>query len=298
MPDFYMLIGLPGAGKSKIAQEIAGDNFVVFSSDHIRREFFGDESIQNEPNIVFEEMQRRTAAALKKGLNVIYDATNISRKKRRHLLSSLTMPCKKAAYVVWSRYETCIARDKNRSRSVGTSVLRQMLTSFQPPYFDEGWDEIHFKINDTPYSRADYDSWLDCDHDNPHHNNTVKEHTRKVMSEASNLHYDKEYSIDDITALVAAAGLHDIGKKFVKSFQNSRGKPSETAHYYNHQYVGSYFAIGYDETFSFNVEQRAFIYWLVNVHMDPFLHTKYSATLPPHLKRLLDAFHRSDVMGA
>lgn len=298
MTKFTMLIGLPGSGKTEVAIKLVNDNTIILSSDAIRKEFYGDESVQDNPSQIFEEMQRRTIAALKGGKNVVYDATNISRKKRKHLLSSLNIPCKKIACVVWARYETCVARDSSRNRNVGESVIKRMLLNFQPPYYDEGWDEIEFMVNDDPYKRGDYENWLDCEHDNPHHNNTVKEHTLKVMTEAAKLQQDRSPHKGVAITLLIAASLHDIGKKFVKGFKNSRGEPSEIAHFYNHQNVGSYFAIGYEETILLHIKQRALIYWLINVHMDPFLNTKYSAALPDELSELLDIFHQCDVAGA
>lgn len=298
MVKFIMLIGLPGCGKTEIASQLA-NNTIILSSDAIRKEFYGDETIQDNPTIIFEEMQRRTILALKEGKDVIYDATNISRKKRKHLLSSITIPCKKIAYVVWARYETCIARDIGRKRNVGESVIKRMLLNFQPPYYDEGWDEICFKLNDTPYSRTDYDNWLNCEHDNPHHNNSVKEHTMKVMEEAMALKKSgRGQGKGVIISMIIAASLHDIGKKFVKDFKNSRGDPSEIAHFYNHQNVGSYFAIGYEDTLGLSTKRRALIYWLINVHMDPFLHTKYSSALPSDLLNILNVFHQCDIQGA
>lgn len=299
MAKLYMLIGLPGSGKTEASQRLADDNTVIISSDSIRKEFYGDETVQDDPTKVFDEMRRRSIAALKAGHNVVYDATNISRKKRKHFLTNLTVTCTKIAYVVWAQYETCVARDAQRKRSVGSGVIRRMLLNFQPPYYDEGWDNIQFHLNDTPYSRRDYDFWLDCEHDNPHHNNTVKEHTFNVMREAAQHYKNPRCGEKNIAiTLILAASLHDIGKKFVKEFKNSRGEPSDIAHYYNHHNVGSYLAIGYEETLGLNIRQRALIYWLVNVHMDPFLNTKYSRALPKPLKDLLDKFHSCDLAGA
>ena len=293
MAKLFVLIGLPGSGKSKIAQRLHCDNAALYlSSDALRKEFYGDESVQDNPEKIFEEMRKRAVAALKVGINVVYDATNISRKKRRHLLSSLGVPCEKIAYVVWARYETCVMRDKDRLRTVGEGVIKRMLKSFQPPYYDEGWDEIRFVLNDDPYTADDYMDWVNCEHDNPHHNNTVKEHSLKVAAEVNNLNGD--YDI----VLLFAALLHDVGKKFVKDFKDSRGNPSEIAHFYNHQNVGSYFAIGHESTLELSVQQRALLYWLINVHMDLFLHTKYCATLPEELSKLLNDFHHCDVKGA
>lgn len=300
MVKFYMLIGLPGSGKSKIAHQLMDVDTIILSSDAIRKEIYSDETIQDNPTKVFEEMRRRTITAIKSGKNVIYDATNISRKRRKHLLSSINVPCYKLACVVWAKYETCLIRDRSRNRSVGETVIKRMLINFQPPYYDEGWDDIIFELNDESYKRSDYDNWLDCNHNNPHHNNTIKEHTVRVMNETAKLCRGRGQTkgADLNTILFIAASLHDVGKKFVKDFKNARGEPSEFAHFYNHQNVSSYFAIGYEDTLDLRTEQRALIYWLVNVHMDPFLKTKYSAALPKELSRLLDTFHRCDVTGA
>ena len=242
-------------------------------------------------------MRQRTVASLNEGRDVVYDATNISRKKRRHLLSQLP-PCDKIAYVIWAKYETCIKRDAVRERSVGKSVIKRMLMNFQPPYFDEGWDRIEFKMNDTPYTRRDYDDWLDCEHDNPHHNNTVKEHTLLVMKAASNNITTRSAHKGLMDTIRIAAALHDIGKKFVKGFKDSRGNPCEIAHFYSHHNVGSYFAIGYEEVLGLDIKKRAMIVWLINVHMEPFFNSKYYATLRDDLKNAVDILHKCDVEGA
>lgn len=301
MTKFVMLIGLPGAGKSQYAEHLKSDLHLnsptILSSDAIRKEIYGDETIQDKPEKVFELMRQRTVTSLNEGRDVVYDATNISRKKRRHLLSQLP-PCDKIACVIWAKYETCIKRDATRERSVGKSVIKRMLMNFQPPYFDEGWDRIEFKMNDTPYTRYDYDDWLDCEHDNPHHNNTVKEHTLRVMTAVSNItpaRYAHKGLMDTIRI---SAALHDIGKKFVKSFKDSRGNPCEIAHFYSHHNVGSYFAIGYEEVLGLDIKKRAMIVWLINVHMEPFFNSKYYTTLRDDLKSAVNILHKCDVEGA
>ena len=118
------------------------------------------------------------------------------------------------------------------------------------------------------------------------------------MTEAAKLQKSRMQGRGVAISLLIAASLHDIGKKFVKDFKNSRGEPSEIAHFYNHQNVGSYFAIGYDETLGLHIKQRALIYWIINVHMDPFLKTKYSEALSEELSKLLETFHQCDVAGA
>ena len=301
MAKFVMLIGLPGAGKSQCAERLKGDlrlsSPLVIASDAIRKEIFGDETIQDNPERVFELMQQRTIAAITSGNDVIYDATNISRKKRRHLLTQLPS-CEKIACVVWARYETCIERDAARSRTVGEDVIRRMLINFQPPYYDEGWNRIVFQMNDAPYTRADYDGWLDCNHDNPHHPNTVKEHTLQVMKAVIGNSPIRTNHKGLYNAIIVSAALHDTGKKFVKAFRDSRGNESEIAHYYGHHNVSSYYSIGYEETIGFDIKKRAFIAWLVNVHMEPFFNSKYYRSLDAELKSAVDFLHKCDEEGA
>ena len=94
-PIFTMLVGIPGAGKSTWAKKNINTNTRYFSSDEIRKELYGDENFQGDPAEVFSVMQRRTVESLKSGFNVIYDATNVSRKNRRGILHSLPKNIKK-----------------------------------------------------------------------------------------------------------------------------------------------------------------------------------------------------------
>ena len=59
MAKFIMLIGLPGSGKSYIAEKTKAKmkSVLVVSSDEIRKELFGDENDQQNPEKVFETMR-------------------------------------------------------------------------------------------------------------------------------------------------------------------------------------------------------------------------------------------------
>lgn len=122
MKLFMMVVGLPGSGKSTWAKnyiENTYEKIVYLSSDAIRKELYGDESIQGNPNEVFELMKKRTLAALKENCQVIYDATNVTRKNRRSIISQIPNGVVKKCVIIWARIETCISRDSRRERSVG-----------------------------------------------------------------------------------------------------------------------------------------------------------------------------------
>jgi hypothetical protein len=80
---------------------------------------------------------------------------------------------------------------------------------------------------------------------------------------------------------------HDIGKPYVKAFVDSKGNACETAHYYQHNCVGAWMSYG--------LEYSPFGAWLISVHMDPFLNTKYYNKLPAYLKKRVDLLHEADL---
>ena len=90
MSSFIMMIGLPGSGKSTIAQAYSeGYGYEVVSSDAIREELYGDAAIQGDPQKVFKVFHQRIEEVLKAGNNCIADATNLKRKNR---ISMLRLP--------------------------------------------------------------------------------------------------------------------------------------------------------------------------------------------------------------
>ena len=86
-------VGLPGSGKTSWVDDFIAENqgqaIDVISSDRIREEVFNDIEDQNHNSEVFDLMKRRTKESLSQGHIAIYEATNISSKRRRALLKEL-----------------------------------------------------------------------------------------------------------------------------------------------------------------------------------------------------------------
>ncbi len=321
MAKFTMLVGLPASGKTTIAPQLAklvvGANPKILSSDGIREELYGDAAAQDNPARVFDLMRDRTISALKGGINVVYDATNLSRKRRKALLSQLPS-CEKTAIIVWAKYGVCAYRDAKRERGVGDAVLRRMSEQFQPPYYDEGWDHIYIIHTSDLYTREDWDSWMKCEHDNPHHQNTVGEHTQNVVRVFQNYCFSHPIrSFRFTNVLYHAIMLHDSGKAMTKTYENFRGDVSDKAHYYNHQHIGSYLSLGFAPILlqhsnlgslretpitphpQQDIRELLLLSWLIDCHMDPFLNTKYYRALKDCPEKcLLDILHKCDVEGA
>ena len=86
MTKLILLVGVPGSGKTTYAKRLVREtpNTTHVSSDAIRKELYGDESVQQNPRIVFEVMHKRTIEFLKAGANVVFDATNLTKRDRAH----------------------------------------------------------------------------------------------------------------------------------------------------------------------------------------------------------------------
>ena len=140
----YIMVGIPGSGKSTEAGKIAKkENAVVVSSDTIRGEIFGDESNQSNPERVFAIVDERVFKAISEGRNVIVDAANISSFYRRQWVTKLKpFGAEMIAVHLDTPIALCIERQNIRQRKVPVDVIRRMQRQFQVPTAKEGWDEI------------------------------------------------------------------------------------------------------------------------------------------------------------
>lgn len=283
-PKLIVLIAPPGAGKSTYAQNYITrhHNTIHIASDGIRKRLYGSEETQGEPAEVFGIMQKDTVEALGEGQSVVYDATNMTRRDRADIIAAAPKFTKIEAHVVWAPIEKCIQQDADRNRTVGKAVIDKMLKRFQAPWCDEGFDDI--VVYHAPFIQLNYVSKcysaMHIPHDNPHHTFGVQEHCVAAEKFAVDNGYD-----DDV---VWAAKWHDIGKPYVKAFRDGNGNPSESAHYYQHHCVGAWMAYGLPHCTPYRS-------WLISVHMDPFMNTKYYRNMHPVLKRDVDALHDCDL---
>jgi predicted kinase len=286
IPKLIILCGIPGSGKSTYAKDYIeqNPNTIHLSSDAIRKELYGDENIQGNPGDVFSLMQKRAIEALNNGCNVIYDATNITRKDRSSIIGICPKFAKIECHIIWAPIETCIERDAKRDRTVGKEVIDKMLKRFQAPFVDEGIYEIKIikpcNFDEDQYGDDCVDAML-IPHNNPHHSLDVGEH----CCEAYIYLIDKGIQNKD---LLKAALEHDVGKPYTKAFIDSKGNPCEIAHYYQHQCVGAWMSYGYGSI-------TPYIAWLISTHMEPFFNSKYYNNLPSFLKKDIDLLHEADL---
>lgn len=266
MPMFYMMVGLPGSGKSFTAESIP--NAVVHSSDAIRAEVLGNENDQTQQDLVFQTLHKRVLQDLADGKDVVYDATSINYKRRINFLNRVKALHKYNLRTICVfmavPYETCIERNNNRERSVPESVIRRMYLKFDIPMMAEGWDEIRIVGDEDRHDQIDtlMLRLSKLEHDNPHHEFTVGQHSMVAWQYLISNYTDFD------TALARATLLHDIGKEKTKVFQDSKGNPSDIAHFYDHERVGSYDSFCY--TGDLDTAQRLKVALLIRWHMWPY----------------------------
>ena len=284
-PTLIILCGIPGSGKSTYAKNYIEQNCntVHLSSDAIRKELYGDEDIQGNPGEVFALMQKRAVETLNNGHNVLYDATNITRKDRSGIIGVCPQFAKIECHIIWAPIEECIERDAKRERTVGKEVIDKMLKRFQAVYYDEGIDEIQIvkpdKFSDMKYYH-DIINAMHIPHDNHHHTLGIQQHCKEAFETIECMTTNR--------ALLTAAWYHDIGKPYVKEFIDSKGNHCDEAHYYQHQCVGAWMSYGMDEV-------TPKVAWLISTHMEPFFNSKYYKNLPPFLKKDIDLLHEADL---
>lgn len=90
VPEFVLLIGIPGSGKSSWISKFNSDNkYTVVSPDQIRIQLTGDVSDQSQNDKVWVIARKRVKNYLLRGKNVIFDSTMTDPHARKSFIKQL-----------------------------------------------------------------------------------------------------------------------------------------------------------------------------------------------------------------
>lgn len=276
MNFFHLLVGCPASGKSTWAEQYK-DGFTIVSSDAIRADLYGDESIQGNPVEVFELAKKNIVDALKQGKDVIFDATNMKYKNRMNIMREVNKFSPeyliKVCEIFVEPIEVLLERNANRERHVPEYVIRRMMRQFEMPTCAEGFNLINIhNEHKLPFYRI-LDRALDYDQQNHHHSLSLYDHCAEVR-EWILKHVASEEWVK-LQNLADAALCHDLAKPDVQTFFNLKGIETDEAHYYDHHTLGAYYTLMYDEPW--NDTDRIYIAQLVCYHMQPYLNKTENA---------------------
>jgi predicted kinase len=255
--ELLLLIGASGSGKSRYTSN--KDNYFVVSSDDVRMELFGTLTRQNDEDneLVFKEVHKSIEHLLNMGAT-IYDATNLSRKRRIHFYNH-TLPKMVHSYrkdkfkgvkaIVFIEPFSVIKENNKKKPSeqqVPKYDLIKMYQTLQIPRIGVDCDDIEIH-GETDFfnKKISYRDLLSVNslkdlmeyvskpyrdemkklfgpHDTPYHLESIEEHIDMCIKNAEG---------DEVLKL--AAMFHDLGKAFTK----------KEGRYLNHQFLSSMYAM-------------------------------------------------------
>jgi predicted kinase len=154
MPTAYILIGIPGSGKTTWVDEYA------FTSDvaHISSDYFIEEYADLHSTtytLVFKDyvptatklMFDEALEAIRQGTDIVWDQTNTTISTRRRKIAMLTNYHKIAVVFKPPKPEVLAERLESRRhwKEIPDDVIKDMIEKFQEPTKSEGFDDIWFE---------------------------------------------------------------------------------------------------------------------------------------------------------
>jgi predicted kinase len=216
----HFLIGPPGAGKSTFAAQLATlGNYTIVSTDAIRTQLYGDETIQGSWPDIEQEVLRQIQNSIQNQQGVIYDATNAKRSWRMGLLQQLPSEMCWMAWHLKTSLKQCLQWNQQRTRQVPAIVINQMYQDLQafPPLPGEGFALV------TVLQSPDFDSQSIQNHIATLERSAINRINR-TQNETTQFHsYSRLLDFDRLMFLIALF-IHSPG---LGSGQNSKFIPDE-----------------------------------------------------------------------
>ena len=292
-----MLVGLPASGKSTYAERLKEKGYHIHSSDKIREELTGDVNSQDKNIDVFAELHKRVKNDLQNGISCVYDATNMSRKRRVSFLNDIkNIECEKICILFLTPIEECKRRNQERERKVPEEVFDKMLKSFWVPMEYEGWDRVDVGILEGYEYHFPIEKTYNFDQCNSRHSKRLFDHmndTALYIQSNTNQNFKKTRRYRN---LMLAAYYHDIGKLYTQTFINSKGEETEDAHYYGHDGYGAYLYLLIEFYGCLFPDDARNIAALINWHMSPYIMWEDSEKAMKRDRRMIGEEMYQDIM--
>ena len=170
MSKLYVLVGIPASGKSTICGELKKEGVIIYSTDNIRGELFGNEGLQYTEEwlksvgysggedqfekyqfaniLIFNILYERINEKLKEGYDVAGDATNVTLYARKMIIDNCSMYADEVHCIVMATpLNICLERNSKRERTLDIKAIMRIANSYKEPTLEEGFTSIRF-VND------------------------------------------------------------------------------------------------------------------------------------------------------
>jgi predicted kinase len=149
MSKVIMMVGIPGSGKTTFCKECLKD-WKYVSRDEIRFSLLkDDDDYFAREEEVFKQFVQTVNQHIENGDNVIIDATHISKKSRKKVLSRLARPTLlplSDIYCIYMKTPFGTILNRNRLREgrayVPEDAICSMSQAFEMPELNEGFTKI------------------------------------------------------------------------------------------------------------------------------------------------------------
>ncbi|MFT9497609.1 AAA family ATPase [Anaerosolibacter sp.] len=143
----YILIGLPGSGKTTYANKcFHSKDILIVSSDQIRQQITGSSSFnKGDTAPTLQIAQKIIQEALESGLNVVWDATNIYKKWRKDFIKIAKKNNAKVVAIVFNTpVSICVKRNNERTveKQVPNEIIVEMSKASLSIDKREGFHEV------------------------------------------------------------------------------------------------------------------------------------------------------------
>lgn len=141
MATLYIMVGIPGAGKTTYAKNKL-KHAIRIGSDDLRKEFFGKELTLKGYRAIHTTMCKRAAAHLRNGQDVVIDCMNASIRSRRVYFRILPPKCSIVAIYLHTPVRRALRNNQNRSRHVPMIGILFTRLRLCPPRKSEGFHRV------------------------------------------------------------------------------------------------------------------------------------------------------------